>query len=59
METNSNQSYQWSSRQRMVLDGVTLNNLDVTNSSSQSQAGTLLERIDHCVTPFGPLLTIM
>lgn len=59
METNTSQSYQWSSRQRMVLDGVTLNNLDVTNSNSQSQAGTLLERIDHCVTSFGQLLTIM
>ena len=59
METNVNQSYQWSSHQRMVLDGVTLNNLDITNSNSQSQTGTLLERIDNCVTPFGQLLIIM
>jgi len=50
MKTSSNQ---WNSHQHMVLDGVTLTNLDVVNNNNQSQTGTLLERLDHCATPFG------
>ncbi|KAI1894508.1 hypothetical protein AGOR_G00116520 [Albula goreensis] len=41
-------------RQRMVLDGVTLANLEVLqNSSTGGMEGTLLERLDSCCTPFG------
>ncbi|WAR00452.1 MSH6-like protein [Mya arenaria] len=41
----------------MVLDGVTLANLDVTeNSSTGTTEGTLLERLDTCHTPFGKRL---
>ncbi|XP_033727077.1 LOW QUALITY PROTEIN: DNA mismatch repair protein Msh6-like [Pecten maximus] len=41
-------------RQHMVLDGVTLANLDITeNSASGTLEGTLLEQLDHCNTPFG------
>ncbi|XP_072027536.1 DNA mismatch repair protein Msh6-like [Amphiura filiformis] len=46
-----------SGRQHMVLDGVTLFNLDVLeNSSSGTLEGTLLERLDQCSTPFGKRL---
>jgi len=38
--------------QRMILDGITLSNLDVLDHQGKT-AGTLLEKIDHCVTPFG------
>jgi DNA mismatch repair protein MSH6 len=38
----------------MILDGVSLSNLDVTeNSSTGTLEGTLLERLDQCYTPFG------
>ncbi|KAJ8250672.1 hypothetical protein COCON_G00225940 [Conger conger] len=41
-------------RQRMVLDGVTLANLEVLqNGSTGGGEGTLLERLDTCCTPFG------
>ncbi|KAJ8359742.1 hypothetical protein SKAU_G00162670 [Synaphobranchus kaupii] len=41
-------------RQRMVLDGVTLANLEVLqNGSTGGGEGTLLERLDSCCTPFG------
>ncbi|KAJ8248293.1 hypothetical protein GJAV_G00240470 [Gymnothorax javanicus] len=41
-------------RQRMVLDGVTLANLEVLqNGSTGGSEGTLLERLDTCCTPFG------
>ncbi|XP_021365348.1 DNA mismatch repair protein Msh6-like isoform X1 [Mizuhopecten yessoensis] len=41
-------------RQHMVLDGVTLANLDITeNSANGTLEGTLLEQLDHCNTPFG------
>ncbi|KAJ8412634.1 hypothetical protein AAFF_G00115850 [Aldrovandia affinis] len=41
-------------RQRMVLDGVTLANLEVLqNGSTGGAEGTLLERLDCCCTPFG------
>uniref|UniRef100_A0A8D0C970 DNA mismatch repair protein n=1 Tax=Salvator merianae TaxID=96440 RepID=A0A8D0C970_SALMN len=39
--------------QRMVLDGVTLANLEILQNSSGSLEGTLLENIDTCCTPFG------
>lgn len=41
-------------RQKMVLDGVTLANLDIlVNSDSGTLEGTLLEVLDQCSTPFG------
>ncbi|XP_051503777.1 DNA mismatch repair protein Msh6-like [Myxocyprinus asiaticus] len=43
-------------RQRMVLDGVTLANLEILQNSSGGQEGTLLERLDTCCTPFGKRL---
>ncbi|XP_063047765.1 DNA mismatch repair protein Msh6 isoform X2 [Engraulis encrasicolus] len=44
-------------RQRMVLDGVTLANLEILqNSASGGVEGTLLERLDTCCTPFGKRL---
>ncbi|XP_072533622.1 DNA mismatch repair protein Msh6 isoform X2 [Salminus brasiliensis] len=43
--------------QRMVLDGVTLTNLEILqNSSTGGSEGTLLERLDTCCTPFGKRL---
>uniref|UniRef100_A0A286Y1Y9 DNA mismatch repair protein n=1 Tax=Cavia porcellus TaxID=10141 RepID=A0A286Y1Y9_CAVPO len=43
--------------QRMVLDAVTLNNLEIfLNGTNGSTEGTLLERIDTCYTPFGKRL---
>ncbi|XP_028846000.1 DNA mismatch repair protein Msh6 [Denticeps clupeoides] len=44
-------------RQRMVLDGVTLANLEILqNASTGGMEGTLLERLDTCCTPFGKRL---
>lgn len=44
-------------RQRMVLDGVTLANLEILqNSSTGGPEGSLLERLDTCCTPFGKRL---
>ncbi|XP_010728752.3 DNA mismatch repair protein Msh6 isoform X1 [Larimichthys crocea] len=43
-------------RQRMVLDGVTLANLEIFQSGSGGTEGTLLERLDTCSTPFGKRL---
>ncbi|MFT7806013.1 DNA mismatch repair protein Msh6 [Arapaima gigas] len=44
-------------RQRMVLDGVTLANLEILqNNSTGGLEGTLLERLDSCCTPFGKRL---
>ncbi|XP_056147296.1 DNA mismatch repair protein Msh6 [Lampris incognitus] len=43
-------------RQRMVLDGVTLANLEVLQNGSGGSEGTLLERLDTCCTPFGKRL---
>ncbi|XP_012941985.1 DNA mismatch repair protein Msh6 [Aplysia californica] len=46
-----------SKQRHMVLDGVTMLNLDVVwNEGSQSTEGTLLERLDHCSTAFGKRL---
>lgn len=43
--------------QRMVLDAVTLNNLEIfLNGTNGSTEGTLLEKIDTCHTPFGKRL---
>lgn len=43
--------------QRMVLDGVTLANLEILqNTSTGGMEGTLLERLDTCCTPFGKRL---
>ncbi|XP_059515883.1 DNA mismatch repair protein Msh6 isoform X2 [Myotis daubentonii] len=43
--------------QRMVLDSVTLNNLEIfLNGTNGSTEGTLLEKIDTCHTPFGKRL---
>ncbi|XP_072247288.1 DNA mismatch repair protein Msh6 isoform X2 [Leuresthes tenuis] len=43
-------------RQRMILDGVTLANLEIFQSGSGGTEGTLLERLDTCCTPFGKRL---
>ncbi|XP_007546282.1 DNA mismatch repair protein Msh6 [Poecilia formosa] len=43
-------------RQRMVLDGVTLANLEIFQNGSGGTEGTLLERLDSCSTPFGKRL---
>ncbi|XP_051013516.1 DNA mismatch repair protein Msh6 isoform X3 [Acomys russatus] len=43
--------------QRMVLDAVTLNNLEIfLNGTNGSTEGTLIERLDTCHTPFGKRL---
>lgn len=43
--------------QRMVLDDVTLTNLEILqNGTTASGEGTLLEKIDTCCTPFGKRL---
>lgn len=43
-------------QQRMVLDGVTLANLEIFQNGSGGTEGTLLERLDTCSTPFGKRL---
>ncbi|KAK7902181.1 hypothetical protein WMY93_018950 [Mugilogobius chulae] len=43
-------------RQRMVLDGVTLANLEIFQNGSGGSEGTLLEVLDTCSTPFGKRL---
>ncbi|KAM4599223.1 DNA mismatch repair protein Msh6 isoform 2-T2 [Fundulus diaphanus] len=43
-------------RQRMVLDGVTLANLEIFQNGCGGTEGTLLERLDTCSTPFGKRL---
>ncbi|ESO12543.1 hypothetical protein HELRODRAFT_187909 [Helobdella robusta] len=46
-----------STNKRMVLDGVTLVNLDVlVNSSNGTIEGTLLQKLDSCKTAFGKRL---
>ncbi|XP_029449239.1 DNA mismatch repair protein Msh6 isoform X2 [Rhinatrema bivittatum] len=50
-------SYFAKTSQRMVLDGVTLANLEILqNGTNGSVEGTLLERLDTCLTPFGKRL---
>jgi len=37
-----------------ILDNVTLTNLDIVPTGLDTTSeGTLLERLDHCSTPFG------
>ncbi|KAM9809995.1 DNA mismatch repair protein Msh6 [Syngnathus typhle] len=43
-------------RQRMVLDGVTLANLEIFQNGSGGTEGTLLERLDTCTSAFGKRL---
>uniref|UniRef100_A0A3P9H107 DNA mismatch repair protein n=1 Tax=Oryzias latipes TaxID=8090 RepID=A0A3P9H107_ORYLA len=43
-------------RLRMILDGVTLANLEIFQNGSGRTEGTLLERLDTCSTPFGKRL---
>ncbi|XP_050687957.1 DNA mismatch repair protein Msh6-like isoform X2 [Eriocheir sinensis] len=43
-------------RHHMVLDGTTLHNLEVFRNSNGGTEGTLVERLDHCSTPFGKRL---
>lgn len=44
-------------KQHMVLDGVTLTNLEILqNGANGTIEGTLLERLDTCCTPFGKRL---
>lgn len=42
--------------QRMVVDGVTLANLEIFQNGCGGAEGTLLERLDTCSTPFGKRL---
>ncbi|KAJ1520643.1 hypothetical protein ONE63_003750 [Megalurothrips usitatus] len=44
------------SGRHMILDGVTLKNLDVLRNKAGSQEGTLLNSLDQCCTPFGKRL---
>ncbi|KAM8859492.1 DNA mismatch repair protein Msh6 isoform 2-T2 [Spinachia spinachia] len=41
---------------RLVLDGVTLANLEIFQNGTGGTEGTLLERLDTCSTPFGKRL---
>ncbi|XP_061645650.1 DNA mismatch repair protein Msh6 isoform X1 [Phyllopteryx taeniolatus] len=43
-------------RQCMVLDGVTLANLEIFQNGSGGTEGTLLEHLDTCSSPFGKRL---
>ncbi|XP_064596885.1 DNA mismatch repair protein Msh6-like [Liolophura sinensis] len=44
-------------RQHMVIDGVTLTNLDIVDlGSERGQEGTLSQQLDRCSTPFGKRL---
>lgn len=45
-----------SGRHHMVLDGTTLRNLEVFENSAGGTEGTLVDRLDHCSTPFGKRL---
>ncbi|XP_035177058.1 DNA mismatch repair protein Msh6 isoform X1 [Oxyura jamaicensis] len=56
-KTVSSSSFFAKTDRRMVLDGVTLMNLEVLrNGTNGTTEGTLLERIDSCCTPFGKRL---
>uniref|UniRef100_UPI00398F65F0 DNA mismatch repair protein Msh6 n=1 Tax=Pristiophorus japonicus TaxID=55135 RepID=UPI00398F65F0 len=45
------------SRQRLVLDGITLTNLEILqNGTTGTTEGTLLEQLDNCCTYFGKRL---
>ncbi|XP_065063209.1 DNA mismatch repair protein Msh6-like [Rhopilema esculentum] len=43
-------------RQKLILDGVTLANLDIVCNGDGGIEGSLLEQLDHCSTPFGKRL---
>nr|CAD7567692.1 unnamed protein product [Timema californicum] len=40
----------------MVLDGITLQNLDILENSLGEKEGTLINKLDSCCTPFGKRL---
>ncbi|CAK8692796.1 unnamed protein product [Clavelina lepadiformis] len=42
--------------QVMVLDSATLSNLEIIQNSKGSSEGSLLEKLNHCKTPFGKRL---
>nr|XP_002126574.3 DNA mismatch repair protein Msh6 [Ciona intestinalis]XP_018666811.1 DNA mismatch repair protein Msh6 [Ciona intestinalis] len=42
--------------EKMILDSVTLSNLEIIYNSKGEREGTLLERLDNCRTPFGKRL---
>ncbi|XP_061180194.1 DNA mismatch repair protein Msh6-like isoform X2 [Saccostrea echinata] len=54
-ETASKEKSAFTKNQHMVLDGLTLRNLDVADMYG-SQEGTLLSRLNQCCTPFGKRL---
>ncbi|KAK7074527.1 DNA mismatch repair protein msh6 [Halocaridina rubra] len=45
-----------SGRHHMVLDGASLRNLEVFENSRGGTEGTLFQKLDHCLTPFGKRL---
>lgn len=56
-KAQSSTSFFAKTSQRMVLDGVTLTNLEILqNGTNGSTEGTLLEKLDTCFTPFGKRL---
>ncbi|KAM9316821.1 DNA mismatch repair protein Msh6 [Gastrophryne carolinensis] len=56
-KAQSSNSFFAKTSQRMVLDGVTLTNLEILqNGTNGSTEGTLLEKLDTCFTPFGKRL---
>ncbi|CAI9567775.1 unnamed protein product [Staurois parvus] len=56
-KATSSTSFFAKTSQRMVLDGVTLTNLELLqNGTNGSTEGTLLEKLDTCFTPFGKRL---
>nr|XP_057914372.1 DNA mismatch repair protein Msh6 isoform X2 [Doryrhamphus excisus] len=55
-EAAGQESFFAKTRQRMVLDGVTLANLEIFHNGSGGTEGTLLERLDTCSSPFGKRL---
>ncbi|XP_054841722.1 DNA mismatch repair protein Msh6 isoform X2 [Eublepharis macularius] len=56
-KTNASSSIFAKTSQRMVLDGVTLANLEILhNGTTGSVEGSLLEKLDMCCTPFGKRL---
>lgn len=42
--------------QYLVLDGQTLQNLEVLENQDGGREGTLVQHVDHCVTAFGSRL---
>ncbi|XP_065191374.1 DNA mismatch repair protein Msh6-like [Sycon ciliatum] len=53
-QSGSSQPSFLTTQRHMVLDGVTLLNLEVLqNATDGSVQGSLYQRLDHCATPFG------